>query len=229
MNIFIENISYFVITSSIIITLWFLLYDKYKEKRICVKGKLTNKETMNGIIRIINYARHENPDYIVGLNRGGTLIGALISLYLDVPSDKFIRCSIKKDKKIECDINKLYGKILVVDSVVRTGSTFKFITKYISDNADNIKEIKSASMVSSMKKTGSHNFNNIDYYAFSTYDSSLLLPWTKKKKFFTSKRPENLQTEFESSKDKDIQGLVCDLFTSFNSHISSTPSLKLKT
>jgi hypoxanthine phosphoribosyltransferase len=214
MNAFIENISYFIIISSIIITLWFLFYDKSKEKVVFVKEKLTNKETMNGIIRMINYAQHESPDYIVGLNRGGTLVGALISLYLDIPSEKFIRCSIKKNKNIECDINKLNGKVLIVDSVIRTGKTFDIVTKYINDNATNIKKIKSASMVSSIKKNGSHNFNNIDYFAFSTYDSSLLLPWTKKKNFFTEKRSENLQNEFEFSKDRDIQGLVCELFTS---------------
>tara|TARA_B100000965_G_scaffold400452_1_gene422366 strand:- start:218 stop:688 length:471 start_codon:yes stop_codon:yes gene_type:complete len=89
-------------------------------------------EAMCSSITLQMYADNFRPDYIVGITRGGNVPATIISNMTGIPCEA-LKVSLRDDTKqsehntiMEHD-SKLGKKILVVDDINDTGSTFKWI------------------------------------------------------------------------------------------------------
>jgi len=102
-----------------------------------MKVKYTQDNTntyIHNIIRML-YVDDFNPDYIVGLTRGGLIPAVQISHYLDVPMNS-LKVSTKEKDESETNCwmaedafgyEKEPKKILIVDDICDTGDTFNWI------------------------------------------------------------------------------------------------------
>ncbi len=74
-------------------------------------NSLSPDGVFSALSRLYSFVKSSPPDYLIGVNRGGVLVGAYICFMLGIKKDKFIVCLVsKKDGKykVSCpDIKKL--------------------------------------------------------------------------------------------------------------------------
>jgi hypoxanthine phosphoribosyltransferase len=150
-----------------------------------LRGKEISKEDANtGLKKLISYANKFEPDFIIGINRGGLLIGAFIALALGIPSKNFKRCCVvpisgdSGGYDIDCSANDLVGKVLVVDSIIRTGGSMTSTVKDLQKRFPSI-EINTATLATVTDKDKKSVFEGLDYCVFGTQDRLLKLPWSE--------------------------------------------------
>jgi len=146
--------------------------NQIQNKRLSITITL---ESMSGLMA---FATKILPDVIVGLNRGGTLIGAFIALGLRIPNERFVPFFVNtKEGIVEGDFNRIKGVVLVVDDICRSGRTFEKAVDIIKDLNVSSK-IYSASMVAEIDDLLHPNYKNLDFCTYGVEEKDLLLPWT---------------------------------------------------
>jgi adenine/guanine phosphoribosyltransferase-like PRPP-binding protein len=152
----------------------------FLRKNTLFKSKdISLNELSEGIKQLIEYTHNLNPDYIVGLNRGGVLVGAYIALATTLPSKKFGRCCIyfeNQNSIIECEIGKISGTVLLVDDITRTGRTVSEAIKYLQKSNKNIK-VHVATIVAVTTDKNKRIIDSVDFCAIGVENSEIKLPW----------------------------------------------------
>ncbi|MFN3909976.1 MAG: phosphoribosyltransferase [Candidatus Anstonellaceae archaeon] len=129
--------------------------------------------------KIIN--KNFNPDLIIGISRGGLVPTRLLSDLLNIKNVATIRLEIykkknnknKKPKLLQpLAINIKNKKVLVVDDVSDSGTSLKFIKKYLKEKKPH--EIKFATLHLKPNATFIP-----DFYVTKT-SSWIIYPWEKK-------------------------------------------------
>jgi uncharacterized protein len=102
---------------------------------------MNNKEYMNYnqmqtyLLQILRQMQTNwwQPDYIVGINKGGLLPGVLMSNYLNVPMYA-LKVTFKDGHPIDCESNAWMSEdaydrknILIINDIINTGATFNWI------------------------------------------------------------------------------------------------------
>lgn len=122
---------------------WFNTKTKLPEKPITPsKLLLTHEEVKNNLNTIIRQLHQSNwqPDYVVGIVRGGLYPAVMLSHYLDVPMHA-LKVTLRDGVEEDCDTNcwmaeDAYGypnpdidkcNILIVDDINDSGATIKWI------------------------------------------------------------------------------------------------------
>jgi len=138
--------------------------------------RLNSIETGHGIRALTIYAEQLSPDYIIGINKGGALVGAAISCSLGIANDKFKMCGVNAvNGELTCDLTAVKGTILIVDSIVRSGvtmaNTIQMVEKFAGRNA----KIYSAAVVTS---EAPKQYSKLSFACFRTTQKNFQLPWT---------------------------------------------------
>ena len=171
-------------------------------------SSISNDDVNYAIKELVRYTIDIEPDYIVGLNRGGVLVGAHIALAIRVPSENFKKSvvTIESNGKPRIDFNDiadLKGRIVVVDSMVRTGISMQSIIKKIKGKYNKIDELYSVAMVSSLDKMGEKTYRELDFCVYVTQNKNLRLPWNSVN--LNLKRRHSKFHEIQNRKLKDYQ------------------------
>jgi hypoxanthine phosphoribosyltransferase len=217
-----------------------MVNDAIKQKYsnlILLRGKeISNENTNIGLKKLINYANKFEPDFIIGINRGGMLIGAYISLALGIPSKNFKRCCVvpmlngSGEYEIDCSINdNLIGKVLVVDSIIRTGGSMKSAFKELQQKFPDIETIKTATVITVTDKDDKPVFEDLDYCVFGTQNPLLKLPWSEftpdeGDDYLELRKTQSSQKkqEFHNMENKPVGALANEVYISI-----TTPSASL--
>lgn len=209
----IEYIPSIVAVISIVLALWVVFFEKKKNPKIIDGEQITTDKTASGIVELTSYVNDFDPDYLVCLNRGGILIGSHISLLLQIPTENLLKCSIKREKLgnttiTNCDVSKVSGKVLILDSMIRTGDTFSLAIDYIKQHGDNISKIESVALVTKLDENDLPAFKQLSHHIYTTTDINMKFPWTKLKDVKSSERSKLLESEFNQVKDLTPQDIV---------------------
>ncbi len=148
---------------------------------------------------ITDYSLDITPDYVVGVNRGGTMVAAFISLFLGVPSSNFLRCYIGEDY-VECSDTVLSGKVLVVDDICRSGSTMKLAEEYLLQTHPEVDRIYTASLFSFVDENKKPAYSSIDYFSFPLSVRDAELPWNINE--------ETRRVQFDRVRNDNIESLI---------------------
>ena len=180
--------------------------------------RLSISDTNIAVRKLVDFAIHKNPDFIIGMNRGGVLVGAYMALSTGVPSKRFYRCCVTNSTStgidIDCDIKELYGKVILVDSIVRSGYTMDEVTKRILQDNNKIDKIFTTAIVTTVSKENQPVYSPISFYAFSTKNSLLQLPWTKSKPASNSvTRSNQIKKEFQEVRKEEVVALAGQFYS----------------
>ena len=186
---------------------------KHNKKKLIKHIENTNaisfKKATEAINKLNSYAISKNPDFILGINRGGSLVGAMISLNLGIPSSNFIRCYVDNDNNnVVCPVEKLYGTVIIIDDISRTGDTLKLSSDYIKNSSKKIKEVITATLFTHVTSHNHPVYGKLDFFSFICDNPDILLPWNSRK---TSKRQQ-----YDSISTEPIEYLVKKLSTSIS-------------
>lgn len=174
---------------------------------------LSPKQTSEGIFKLVQVTHDLEPDFVVGINRGGTMIGAYLSLMHGVPSSNFLRCYVPRTKREPiCDSISVHGNIIVVDDICRSGNTMRDAVNFFKARNPNIKRIYSVSLAAVFTSENSPSFNDLYYFAYKTTNKKLSLPWTcelVKDDFDNSDEIDTIkEIEFNWVKEKPVEILA---------------------
>ena len=160
------------------------------------------KAVNEAIKNVSDYSLDLLPDYIVGLNRGGTMIAAFVALFLGLPSRKFTRCYVGEGE-VDCSEASLSGRVLIIDDICRSGETMELAKSYVSSNWNNIEKIYTASLFSYVDENMRSSFREIDYYSTAVSSIDISLPWNEE--------PTSRRDQFEKVKNEGIESLIYEL------------------
>jgi len=137
-------------------------------------------EAMCSSITLQMYTNNFKPDYIVGITRGGNVPATIISNMLNIPCEA-LKVSLRDDTKqsehntiMEHD-SKLGKKILVVDDINDTGSTFKWIWNDWQLTEDS--NVKFATLTENLASEFEHVSYHVHEVNKAEEDVWLVYPW----------------------------------------------------
>jgi len=176
-------------------------------------------EINSGVRELIKYCLFNNPDFIVGLNRGGVMMGAYISLSIGLPSKNFKRCCVTSSKEnvyVECEFTELYGNVIVIDSITRTGKTMESAMFNLTKNYPNVKSISSATVVASTNDRGETICKALDYYVLGSKNINISLPWAfPYKPSENESRAKHIKDDYLKVNNKKVGELAVELYDDF--------------
>ena len=136
-------------------------------------------ETMCTSIVKQMYADNYKPDYIVGLTRGGNIPATIISNMLDIPCEA-MKVSFRNDDRVDKDhwlsAFAMEKKILIVDDINDTGTTFQWIW-----NDWELENIVHGVKFATLTENLASEFENVSYHVHEVNkaeeDVWLVYPW----------------------------------------------------
>jgi hypoxanthine phosphoribosyltransferase len=145
-----------------------------KPKDRVVKQPFTYNDVHEGMRELVFFARNFRPDLIVGINRGGAIVGGILGKHLDCMA--YVLEVVSKENRVRFtgDDDILKGKrILLVDDRISTGHHMKLAYEYLRSSAADIRTAVFAWIVD----TGSGVDLQQGPDAFGYRVSSALLPF----------------------------------------------------
>lgn len=174
------------------------------------------EEFSEGIRELTNYCMVKKPDFVIGINRGGVLIGSYIALSIGLQSKRFLRCcvTVGSEDEVECDFKDLHGVVIVIDSIARSGVTMRLATEKIIERYKNINKLYKAVVVATVDEIGTPTYPGLNFYYFATTERVIKLPWKQTlNQIGNHERSETIKEEYESIKDDDFRDIALKFYT----------------
>ena len=150
------------------------------------KNSLSQEEVMQGLEVLIEDARHFQPMYILGINRGGAIVGGCIAKRLNIPYIYLliVNCDLPDGERVienRIPMDKLEGRILLVDDAKRKGEHMREATQYLQQKYPQIILRRQVLLEMQIKHAGPEKVSflapPVERAAFFTGDGSVILPW----------------------------------------------------
>jgi hypoxanthine phosphoribosyltransferase len=138
--------------------------------------------------RMVEDARQYRPDLVVGINRGGAIVGGWLAKQLELDPPALL--IVNSDQPPNCrvtpclsDAGKLTGRIYLVDDAQRKGEHMREAAAYLT-GTQTVSEIRRAVLLQ-MKvlhmgpEAKAFRYTAADFAGFSTSDANVVLPWDK--------------------------------------------------
>jgi hypoxanthine phosphoribosyltransferase len=154
-------------------------------KEVESDGVLPASSTIIGVISLEYFARKYDPEYIVGVNRGGWLLSTYLAHRLDISRSKLLRFDADRDEiidntdsldSIENTSKKI--NILLVDDISRTGNSIDKCIDFLKKKSPSIDIFVEVLVVCDRQTDREKIENNIDYYPYWTQNKDIQLPWS---------------------------------------------------
>lgn len=142
--------------------------------------QISATNTYMAIDSLCSFVRASEAKYIVGVNRGGTALAAMVALKLNIGSHNFFKCYSGK-KGIICEDDGLLGTVILIDDIIRTGETLKRVHKYFSEKYGEDLKIVTATLVSVIDSNGVSPYKHLDFSIVETNNLNFRLPWKRNK------------------------------------------------
>lgn len=137
-----------------------------------VTDNFTYRDVKAGVIKLVEYARNINPDEIVGINRGGAIVGGLIGKHLGIVP-RIIEVDPENERLWFSDIEELHGKtVLLVDDRLSDGDHMIAAYCYLKANVGDIRRVVFA-WIKKRQRVG----QGPDEQAYIADSEHRLLPW----------------------------------------------------
>ena len=149
------------------------------------KDALEYKDVPNAITLLTEKISSKHPDVMLGVERGGAIVGGILAKHFHVPIRLLCRTESEEWFRSDFDSSELDGKVVVlVDDVSRTGRSLEKAISYAKNHFNPKCLIVVALLIT---KTEYHIHKEIDpsvlvdYFAYFTTRTDVKLPWEKGK------------------------------------------------
>jgi hypoxanthine phosphoribosyltransferase len=147
------------------------------------RAQLSYIDVQKGVNVLAERIGSAPPDVILGIDRGGAIVGGILAKRLRVPICLIPRCG-KDLKSFDFSALKkeLKGQVvLVVDDACRTGTTLEHVVPKTRQKLPR-KTIKAAVLLTTRFTPGpgrkpETGLSLVDYYAYFSYKVNVKLPW----------------------------------------------------
>jgi hypoxanthine phosphoribosyltransferase len=143
-------------------------------------GVLATSSAIIGVISLEVFARRHQPDYVVGVNRGGWLLSTYLAHRLNISRKNLLRFDADRNQIIE-DINLLDEihntnkevNVLLVDDISRTGHSIQKAVDCLKSQLTSV-----SISVGVLIVCGRNTDENVDYNPYWTQYKDIQLPWS---------------------------------------------------
>jgi pyrimidine operon attenuation protein/uracil phosphoribosyltransferase len=117
--------------------------------------------------------------YLVGVNKGGSLVANFLAHRLGLHEKYLIKCDYRPDyEKLYCENRPIAnGHIVIIDDVVRTGKTITSVKQYFVDTYPNA-SVFSLCLVCVYTNEPEAPPNPVDYCAWIAKSENIEMPWS---------------------------------------------------
>ena len=151
------------------------------EAAIVLKDTPSWQETCDGVLRLSNIIKSYQPELLLALSSGGTIVAAMLSKLLNIPIVAICKSNPRAQESNPSESETLYfprmairGKrVLLVDDVVRSGNTLYECYQIIETFKGKPTSIKSACLL----LCGEHWKKEPDYYVYRGSVIDIKAPW----------------------------------------------------
>jgi len=149
-------------------------------------GRLSYPDVQRGLGLLLDDARQFKPDLIMGINRGGAIVGSCLAKQMNIPWVYLlsVNCDNPGPTRVvenRADRSPLRGKVLLVDDALRKGEHMREATEYLRRKYPGIEIRRMVLLKMTIPHLGAEQqtFRNVtvEKAAFETHDASVLLPW----------------------------------------------------
>ena len=174
-------------------------------------SRISRSNVEDSLNTMVSFVSGKKPDFLIGLNIGGIIVGSYLASNLQIPENRFIKCSVSKyEKEYKITIyteEEIYGKVLIIDDISRSGLTMEIAKRHIEKEYRNNLEIITATLVAfTDENTDRPLYENLDFYSYKTHNLHLLFPWTMRKE---KNYDENTKIElFDELKGKPLKEIA---------------------
>jgi len=154
-----------------------------------VSSNFTYQDVRAGVNKLVEYSFHFGPEVIIGINRGGAIVGGLIGKHLGIvpqiievdPKPSSGKTSSEKTssgKMWFCNIDELCGrKVLLVDDRLADGNHMMAAYNYLQPIVGDIRRVVFTWIRDNRRQQIG---NGPDEYAYEANSKQRLLPWEPK-------------------------------------------------
>jgi adenine/guanine phosphoribosyltransferase-like PRPP-binding protein len=164
--------------------------DAARQIAIIHGDRLSGNAFHGAIDKLVQFARLQNPDWIVGLHPGGRLISTYVAEQLGVAPDRclFLRTDLNRMRaEVDMTLNlrfeaepvgRMEGKVLVVDDVSRTGRTIKEVGAFLAERTNSgLASIRGVCFAVLVRAEVSIQQTSV-WAAYTTRERNINLPWS---------------------------------------------------
>ena len=174
-------VSYFLPILSVLTILFIIVaYIGYhSDKNFIKESVLSPTKASKALDDLCEFCSKNNIDTIVGINRGGILVGAYVAVKLGIADGQLLRCSVPligEDANCSISDHHFIGNVLVVDDVCRTGRTIKKALKRLRNNLEKTNKTIVAVLAATAEENESI-YKKLDFYGYQSNRPDLKMPW----------------------------------------------------
>lgn len=177
-------------------------------------GVVAPEDVVDAFCQLKEYVRDYSPDYLVGINKGGSVVGACLALALELEDDRFATCYVDRHQGAVDWLN-VSGKVLIIDDIARSGRTLTAAESHFLKMA-NVQEVAIATLVAVVDRTERPLFKGITYFALSTMNEALRLPWTN---LSPNQKTESIELfkaqQYQEVKNKPTERIAIEALRTF--------------
>lgn len=150
---------------------------------------LTILDVSRAMERLAEDARAFGPDHIVGINRGGTIVGGWLAkkIDLEIPTIYVVNSDEPPGKRVIPQVSRtaadLSGKIYLVDDAQRKGEHMREARNYLMARYPNAQVRRAVLLQMSVPHAGpeavAFRSTPCEFTGFFTSDAAVVLPWDK--------------------------------------------------
>lgn len=171
---------------------WFrshaLIFRVHDPAKLVQGDKLSIVDISRAMERMVTDARQYRPDQIVGINRGGAIVGGWLAkqLELEPPTLLIVNSDQPPGSRVApclSDAGKLSGRVYLVDDAQRKGEHMREAVSHLT-GTHTVTEIRRAVLLQmNIPHRGpeerAFRFTDADFAGFRTSDANVIMPWDK--------------------------------------------------
>lgn len=165
------------------------LKDTYPEflcRKLSSSNELTENEAREGlskieyIISVIKNSSNHSP-HLIGINKGGGFLASYFSHRLDLHEKYIMKCDYRIDlKKIICEPRpRIDGALVIIDDIVKTGTTVSAVKDYLSITYPNTAIFTLVLVVSEAAQEKFPANSLFDFVSWVSCNKEISMPWSK--------------------------------------------------
>ena len=149
-------------------------------------NSLSVVDVQHAMQRMLEDARQYQPDCIVGINRGGAIVGGWLAKQLgaEVPTIVIVNSDEPAGKRVLPQFSRntaISGKIYLVDDAQRKGEHMREARDFLTSKYPNVQVRRAVLLQMSVPHKGpeakAFRGTRSEFNGFFTHDSNVVLPW----------------------------------------------------
>ena len=153
-------------------------YDPLDPAKPVMRDAMEYKDVQLAITRLVDLLHPRRPDVVLGVDRGGAIIGGILAKQLGIPFRHLYLLGDGGGFAPGYDVSELKNKVVVlVDDCSRTGRTLDQAVACVRSHQGLKELITVVALFTPPARRGRESRTIPDYYAYHTDRANIKMPW----------------------------------------------------